>query len=301
MPLPLTIRSTAARLRVGQLERLRLAGQLLPLRGRRLLLAPLRRLGRDERERAGRRRAVVVGDPERELDERRREPSRSPPRSAARRRRRAARRASATTMPRARERPNGTRTIAPTSTSSRNLVRELARHRARGDERDRPMRTATQAGVLFARSRSVAQPLERQRARHQRRSRPGRAARFATTSAMFIADAEREQQRAARYRAPRNRYDDQPLLRACAAGRRGEERRQRVDDLREQRVVHRRRARRNASRKKKSARQRGRPTRAPAAAITPRKKRRRSARIAKPWPDMRRGSCAPAAVPRRTR
>src|SRR5262249_222159 len=49
-----------------------LAGKRLPLVGRRLLLPALRRLGRDERERSCRRRAVVVGEPERELDERRR-------------------------------------------------------------------------------------------------------------------------------------------------------------------------------------------------------------------------------------
>ena len=36
--------------------------------------APLRRLRRDERERAARGRAVVVGEPEREVDERRRKP-----------------------------------------------------------------------------------------------------------------------------------------------------------------------------------------------------------------------------------
>ncbi len=52
--------------------RLVLAGQRLALGGRRLLLAAPRQLGRDERERPRRRGAVVGGDPEGEVDERRR-------------------------------------------------------------------------------------------------------------------------------------------------------------------------------------------------------------------------------------
>ena len=48
----------------------RLVDELLPLRGGRLLLTALRRLRRDERQRPGRRRAVVVGQPQRQLDQR---------------------------------------------------------------------------------------------------------------------------------------------------------------------------------------------------------------------------------------
>ena len=59
-------------LRRRELRRSRDVDQLVPVGRRRLLLAPLRRLRCDERERAGRRRAVVVGEPERQLDERRR-------------------------------------------------------------------------------------------------------------------------------------------------------------------------------------------------------------------------------------
>ena len=65
------MRAIAARCALGELRRLGLAAERLPLRRRRLLLAPLRRHRRDECECARRRRAVVVGEPERELDERR--------------------------------------------------------------------------------------------------------------------------------------------------------------------------------------------------------------------------------------
>ena len=105
-------------LRLRQRHRLRLAAERLALRRRCLLLAPLRRLRRDERERACRRRAVVVGDPERELDERRGDLADHRLDRARVDARRAARRRSQSTMPRARERPNGTRTIAPTLTVS---------------------------------------------------------------------------------------------------------------------------------------------------------------------------------------
>ena len=53
-----------------QLGRRGLAAERLPLRRLRPLDPPLRRLRRDERERAAVRRAVVVGEPEREVDER---------------------------------------------------------------------------------------------------------------------------------------------------------------------------------------------------------------------------------------
>ena len=53
-----------------ELRGLALARERLALCRRRLLLAALRRLGRDQRQCARRRRAVVVGDPERELDQR---------------------------------------------------------------------------------------------------------------------------------------------------------------------------------------------------------------------------------------
>jgi hypothetical protein len=61
------------RLRLRQRGRRRLARQRLASLGRRrLLLSPLARLRSDERERPRRRRAVVVGEPQREVDERRR-------------------------------------------------------------------------------------------------------------------------------------------------------------------------------------------------------------------------------------
>ena len=57
-----------------QLRRRRLAAERLSLGRLRPLDPPLRRLRRDERERAAVRRAVVVGEPERQVDERRRQP-----------------------------------------------------------------------------------------------------------------------------------------------------------------------------------------------------------------------------------
>ena len=60
-------------LRRAQLCRLRLARERVALGRLRALAARLALHGRDERERAPRRRAVVVRDPERELDERRRQ------------------------------------------------------------------------------------------------------------------------------------------------------------------------------------------------------------------------------------
>ncbi len=60
-------------LRLGQLGRRRLGGQAGGRRHVPPLAAPLRLLRRDQPERAGRRRAVVVREPESEIDERRRE------------------------------------------------------------------------------------------------------------------------------------------------------------------------------------------------------------------------------------
>ena len=60
-------------LRLGQLRRRGLRGQGLRHGHLPPLAAPGALLRRDQRERAGRRRAVVVGEPEREIDERRRE------------------------------------------------------------------------------------------------------------------------------------------------------------------------------------------------------------------------------------
>ena len=57
---------------VGQLRRLGLAREALARQRRRPLAATLAHERRDERERARRRRAVVLGEPEREIDERRR-------------------------------------------------------------------------------------------------------------------------------------------------------------------------------------------------------------------------------------
>ena len=57
-------------LRLRQLGHSLLEREALALARRRLLLAPLPLDGRDQLERAARRRAVVVGDPEREVDER---------------------------------------------------------------------------------------------------------------------------------------------------------------------------------------------------------------------------------------
>jgi hypothetical protein len=54
----------------AQRRRLRLAGQGVPLRRRRTLAARLALQRGDELERAGRRGAVVVGEPQREIDER---------------------------------------------------------------------------------------------------------------------------------------------------------------------------------------------------------------------------------------
>ncbi len=112
-------------------ERLGFAAERLPLGRRRLLLATLRQLRGDERERPSGRRAVVVGDPERERDERRRHladhavdrTSLDPFGSRVD--------AAQSTIPRARERPNGMRTIAPTPTpSSTSYVNSRATARA---------------------------------------------------------------------------------------------------------------------------------------------------------------------------
>ena len=63
-----------------QLLRLALAGQRLAFGGRSALASPRRHAGRDERQRSGGGRAVVVGEPEREPDERSREPVDDAPR-----------------------------------------------------------------------------------------------------------------------------------------------------------------------------------------------------------------------------
>ena len=60
-------------LRRAQLCGLRFARERVPFGGLRALAARLALHGRDERERASRCRAVVVREPERELDQRRRE------------------------------------------------------------------------------------------------------------------------------------------------------------------------------------------------------------------------------------
>src|SRR5207244_2410680 len=60
-------------LRLGQLADGLVERKALPVARRRLLLAPLPLQRRDQLERAPRRRAVVVGDPEGEVDEGRRQ------------------------------------------------------------------------------------------------------------------------------------------------------------------------------------------------------------------------------------
>ena len=60
-------------LRLGEGIRLELAAERVPRRRLPDRPASCPFVGRDERQRAGGRRAVVVGDPERELDERRRD------------------------------------------------------------------------------------------------------------------------------------------------------------------------------------------------------------------------------------
>ena len=62
-----------ALLRVGEMRGRRLGGERARRGGVAALAAPLRVVGRDERERPRRRRAVVVGEPQREIDERRRQ------------------------------------------------------------------------------------------------------------------------------------------------------------------------------------------------------------------------------------
>ena len=131
---PPTIRASAASCAVGQRARApprRRATRGSP--GWRRSPRALRASRRDERERARRRRAVVVGEPEREVDERRRDrpdtldgdrlDPPAAPRPRARRRRRARR-----------ARPNGTDTTAPFSSPSARYVNG-PRESARGDER----------------------------------------------------------------------------------------------------------------------------------------------------------------------
>ena len=65
-----TIRATAAICGGESSGGARVVDELLPVGRRPLLLAALRRLGRHQRERPGGRRAVVVGEPERQLDQR---------------------------------------------------------------------------------------------------------------------------------------------------------------------------------------------------------------------------------------
>ena len=94
------------------------ASPAMPCAGRPPLAAPRAQLRRDELERAGGRRAVVVGEPERELDERRRQLVED---ALDRRRPRRPRGAStpvSTTTPRAAERPKRIETTAPLPTSS---------------------------------------------------------------------------------------------------------------------------------------------------------------------------------------
>ena len=81
------------------------------------LTAPRAQLRRDELERARRRRAVVVGDPERELDERRRQPYRTRSTGATVTPGGASTPVS-TTTPRCAARPKRTATTAPFPTSS---------------------------------------------------------------------------------------------------------------------------------------------------------------------------------------
>ena len=131
------------RLLVGaQRVRRGLALERLPLDRRRLLLAALPPHRRDQLERARRRRAVVVREPERQIDERRRQLVHD---ALHRQRLDPGRRrvsTTSTTTPRARERPNGTETTAPLpAPSGSSYVNSRARERARGHERDdRPER-----------------------------------------------------------------------------------------------------------------------------------------------------------------
>ena len=115
---PPTTRSTAAALRRRQLLRLRLARQRLADRRRSSLRRRAGVRGATSDERARGRRAVVVGEPERELDELSRKPlddssrPRRPRRREARRRRSRRRRRGAVRPPRR------TDTTAPRATSS---------------------------------------------------------------------------------------------------------------------------------------------------------------------------------------
>ncbi len=171
-------------LRLRQLRRLRLAAERLPLRRRRLLLAALRRHGRDERERARRRRAVVVGEPERELDERRRDLADDRfdrPRLDALRRRVDELRDDAA-RPRAAERHAHDRADADVV---RHLVRERARDRPRGHERkDRRVRHYDSAGCSSARARRRSVLNESVRAISPIAITP--STRFVTVIAMFM-------------------------------------------------------------------------------------------------------------------
>ena len=241
--------------------RLRLARERLALGRRRLLLAPLRRLRRDERERAGRRRAVVVGDPERELDERRRD---LPDHASIGRASTPAGAASSiadddAACARTAERDAHDRAHPDALVD---LVGELAARRHAPSRADRPMRTDhLDRFVCSAREACRSRLNESVLAISPIAISP--STRLTTTIAMFrptlnASSSERE------IAWPRKRNDDQPLLRPRAARRRGEERRERVDDLREQRVVDRSRARRTP-RGRSRARRSGRATRPSAA------------------------------------
>ena len=107
-----------ALLRLGQMLRRRLRRERADRRSVAPLAAALRVVRRDERERTRRRRAVVVGEPEREIDERRRQRLRD---ALDRRRRNALRqrrRPISVTTPRRRALPNFTSTTAPFSPPS---------------------------------------------------------------------------------------------------------------------------------------------------------------------------------------
>jgi hypothetical protein len=118
---------------VGESFGLRLAGERLALGGRRPLAPRSAALGSDERERPGGSRAVVVREPEREVDERRRYLVEQP--ADGRRLDPAASTPTSVTTPRVELRPSLTATTAPFARPSGDPVGEGSRERACGHER----------------------------------------------------------------------------------------------------------------------------------------------------------------------